>query len=98
MDESGVRRWLDGAVIEAVRWDALATVAILTTSSGPVVDDVFWLLGGDGGTGVVVPSEHAPDGFTQRLQELPGFDNEALIEAMLCAEDKLFSCWSSADL
>ena len=96
MDESGVRRCLDDAVIESVSWDELATVAVLTTASGPAVDDVFWLLGGSGDTGVVVPSEQAPDGLIQRLQQLPGFDNGAVVEAMYCAEDKVFPCWSAA--
>ncbi len=96
MDDSGVCRWRDDAIIEAVRWDELATVAILTTSFGPAIDDVFWLLGGSGGAGVVVPSEQVPEGLMQRLQELPGFDNEALINAMTCTEDRVFPCWSAA--
>lgn len=96
MDETGVRRWRDSAVIEAVKWDELATVAVVTTSSGPALDDVFWLLGGPGGTGVAVPSEQAPDGLIQRLQALPGFDNEALIRALTCTEDRVFPCWPTA--
>ena len=94
LDDTGVRRLRGPEVVEDVSWQALASVDIRTTSHGPFVDDLFWLLGDGTGLGVLVPSELAPEGFVQRLQELPGFDSEALTEAALCAEDALFHLWS----
>jgi hypothetical protein len=33
----------------------------------------------------------------ERLQRLPGFDNDALIQAMMSVEDAEFICWTRAD-
>ena len=48
VDETGVRR-RDRRGTEAVRWDALARVEIVTTDDGPWGEDFFWLLHGEGG-------------------------------------------------
>jgi len=57
-----------------------------------LLDDVFWVLVGESG-GCVVPSESdGADNLLSRLQKLPGFDNEALISAMGCTEDRKFLC------
>ncbi len=93
LDEKGVRRLRGADTVEQVAWDDLEAVDIRATSEGPAVDDVFWLLRGAGGGGVAVPSEQAPPGFLERLQQLPGFDDDAVIAAMCSAEDALFPCW-----
>lgn len=95
MDDIGVRRSRDGVVVEEVRWDELRRVEIVTTSDGPAMDDVFWLLEGTGNAGVVVPSEQVPQGMTERLQELPGFDNGEVIRAMSSTTDARFLCWDA---
>ncbi|HVX13746.1 MAG TPA: hypothetical protein VHC22_21370 [Pirellulales bacterium] len=67
---------------------------IETTDAGPTVEDVFWVLGGDD-SGCVVPSE--AEGMVElfeRLQCLPGFNNQAVIEAMSCAENRTHVCWN----
>lgn len=94
MDNTGVRKVVHGAVVEAITWDSLTAVEILTTSDGPISEDVFWGLHGTGVNGVVVPAGLAPDGFVERLQALPGFDNTALIAAMGSTTDASFPCWS----
>jgi len=33
----------------------------------------------------------------QGLQNLPGFNNEAVIESMTCVENKRFVCWQKDD-
>jgi hypothetical protein len=76
-----------------VEWEKLVGVAIRTTDEGPFVDDVFFLLVGDDSL-VVVPSE--ADGAKEllaRLQDLPGFDHQAVIAAMSCTENQTFPCW-----
>jgi hypothetical protein len=80
---------------ERVRWQDLRAVLIQTTSDGPGVDDFFWILVGEGAkSGCVVPSESVGcDSLLARLQELPGFDNEAVIRASQCLEDQRFLCW-----
>jgi hypothetical protein len=92
-DELGVTRTLADGRQESVRWDDLCEVVILTTDEGPMVDDVKWILRGTEG-GCLVPSETAGmDVLLPRLQELPGFDNEAVIAAMGCTDDRAFLCW-----
>jgi hypothetical protein len=93
MDEAGVLRLLGDQVVERVAWDRLVSVDVVTTSDGPMNEDVFFVLAGEDGTGVAVPSGLAPGGFVERLQLLEGFDDEELIRAMSCAVDARFHCW-----
>ena len=97
MDDDGVRRTRGDETIEGVRWAEIARVEIRTLPTGPLQDDVLWVLIALDGTGAVVPSEHAPNGFLERLQELRGFDNEAVIAAMGSTEDAAFTCWTRID-
>lgn len=93
MDAEGVRRLHGGRAVEAVAWADLALVDLVTSDQGPGADYVIWLLCAEDGTGVAVPSEQAPDGFLDRLQQLPGFDNETVAQAMGSATDARFRCW-----
>jgi hypothetical protein len=93
-DAERVTRTLADGRTETVRWSDLQEVAILTTDEGPYADDVIWLLAGTDG-GCAVPSE--TDGMNEllpRLQQLPGFDNEAVIRAMSSTADARFVCWA----
>lgn len=78
---------------QAVRWNDLAAVLIETTDQGPFKNDVFWVLVG-AKSRCVVPQEAAgSQELLARLQDLPGFDNAAVVEAMGTAENKTFICW-----
>ena len=78
---------------ESVTWDDLKAVAIETTDEGPFSMDVFWLLVGEHGGCVVPQGAKGEDVLLERLQQLPGFDNEAFIEAMGCTQNNRFLCW-----
>lgn len=78
---------------ESVTWDDLKAVAIETTDEGPFSMDVFWLLAGEHGGCVIPQGAKGEDVLLERLQKLPGFDNEAFIEAMGCTENNRFLCW-----
>lgn len=92
----GVTRTLGNGKVESVTWDELVEVAILTTSEGPFEEDVYWLLIGKSGGGCAVPQSLDPDGvILKRLQALPGFNNEAVIEAMGSVENATFVCWKA---
>ena len=94
VDERGVRRLVDGGVVEQVAWDELVGVDIVTTDQGPYAEDVFFVLHGKDGNGAVVPQEIAvAERLLERLQKLPGFDNGKVIEAMGCSENARFVCW-----
>ena len=94
--EKVVRTMPDGRV-ESLRWDDLQQVTIMTTSDGPMADDVFFMLHGKGQSGCAIPQgADGADALLQRLQQLPGFNNEAVIEAMSSTGDATFVCWKRA--
>ena len=75
-------------------WVSLPKVAIVTTAKGPIECDFFWVLVGDGGTECVIPQEADGSGdLPDRLQELPEFDHQAVIDASYTTENRTFLCW-----
>ena len=97
IDDLVVRRELGDGTIEEVAWEDLVEVQIVTTDEGPFVDDVFFLLAGRNGTGVCVP-QGAPGSapLLERLQRLPHFDNDQVIQAMMSSKNARFVCWKKA--
>ena len=77
---------------DGVRWDALAEVALMTTSRGPFEEDVFFVLTYDDGSSHAIPLGEATD-LLPRLQQLPGFDNETFIRTMGVSEDGVSTLW-----
>ena len=97
MDEDGVKQLEGDRVVDEVEWSQLIEVAIRTTPEGPWAEDFFWLLEKSGGGGLVVPQSAATElGLLQRLQRLPSFDNEKVIQATGSVNDETFICWSSS--
>jgi len=92
-DDEGARRLYLGETTHRVSWAELERIAIRTTDDGPFAEDLFWVLLGSGGTGFVIPSALVPDGLVERLQQLPGFDNHAVIEAMQSVTENVFVAW-----
>ncbi len=91
-DERVTCDWPDGDS-RVVTWDDLSAVVIHTTDTGPFAEDVFLVLDAADG-GCIIPQE--AEGFPElieRLQQLTGFDNEALISAMTCTDNATFPCW-----
>lgn len=94
IDDTGVRRELTEGRFESVTWDDLLEVSIVTTSDGPFAEDVFFVLAGRNGTGCAVPQSAAESSvLLEGLQRLPGFDNQAVIQAMTSTDDNKFVCW-----
>ena len=98
VDDWGVRRTM-GDLKEAVAWTELTEVSIFTTSEGPFVDDLFFVLRGAGESGVVVSQELAAEHkLLENLQaRLPDLDNETVIGAMGSTGDARFVIWPPAD-
>ncbi len=94
-DEDAVTRRKPDGTTQAVRWDDLREVTIATSNLGPWEDDVLWILTGrEGDEWLMVPSEaEGMDLLLDRLQKLPGFDNEAVIRAMGSTDLAFFPCW-----
>jgi hypothetical protein len=96
-DDDCVTRTMSNGVVEKVRWVDLEEVGILTTDEGPFADDVIWMLLGKNGTGCAVPSDTEGMGeLLSRLQQLPEFDNEAVVKAMGSTDNAKFVCWKRA--
>jgi hypothetical protein len=68
-------------------------VSILTTSGGPIADDVFWVLDSARLTLRVPQTTAGKDALADALCALPAFDHDNMIRAMACADDHLFPCW-----
>ncbi len=79
--------------IEALAWSELDGIYVLTTSGGPIADDVFWVLCSDRLRLHVPQTAAGEDALARALSALPGFDHENLIRAMSCSDDHLFTCW-----
>jgi hypothetical protein len=80
--------------IQSIRWDELDEVGIVTTDEGPFVEDVFFMLLSNDKKGCAIPqSADGNEPLLTRLQMLPGFDNNALIEAMGCTSNQNFRLW-----
>ena len=95
-EELIVCRQVEAGPTRTVRWADLERVLIETTSGGPFVEDVFWVLLGRPG-GCVIPIAAAGiDPLVARLARLPGFDHSAVSEAMKCTTDRTFLCWKRA--
>ena len=92
-DDKLVRCHRPGGTAEQVSWDELTAVEILTTDAGPFVCDVFFVLHGND-RGCVVPQEaEGCNELLERLQKLPGFNNQAVIDAMCCTSNARFPAW-----
>jgi hypothetical protein len=86
----------DGTV-RVMRWADITSVAIVTNDRGPFEEDVFWLLGTRDNS-LLIPQMAAGTGdLLARVQQFPGFDNDAVIAAMGSVENQVFPCWRAGD-
>lgn len=97
LSDEGVSCAGPNGVVEAVEWDDLKEVAIVTTDEGPFAADVMWLLLGEK-SGCMVPlGATGEDKLIERLQALPGFNNEVMIDAMSSTSNRKFVCWEKKE-
>lgn len=78
--------------IEQVRWDALERVEIVSTGEGPMHPDMFWVLHGVSGGCAIPWGASGESVLLARLQQLPGFDNQAVIRAASQASAARWTC------
>jgi hypothetical protein len=84
--------------IENVEWDDLQSVEIVTTVKGPFLPDVFWVLNGLRTRCVIPQGATGEMDLLNRLQKLPGFQNEVGIKAMMSTDNARFLCWKRTPL
>jgi hypothetical protein len=89
-------RWTRGTTA-SIHWDDVQRVVIRTTDRGPFDDDVFLVLVTCSRSYVIPQQAAGAKELLSRLQQLPGFDNEAVIESMGCTDNRDFPCWERAE-
>ncbi len=99
IDDAGITRSAKG-LREHVAWDDIVRVRIMTTDQGPQLEDVFFILDGRNGNGCMIRHDLAVQGqLLKALQgRLEGMNNEAVIEAMLSIEKRMFTVWEEKSL
>lgn len=92
---TGITIHRPGGGTESVLFADLEAVIIETNDTGPLGNDVWWILAGrDLKSGCVFPMGSSGEGDAlARLQKLPGFDNRAVIRAMGSCTCQKFLCW-----
>jgi hypothetical protein len=91
-DETITFRWAGGST-SSLRWENIERVVIRTTDAGPFDDDVFFVVQAAGTTYVIPQGAAGTNQLRERLQQLPDFDNEAIINSMGCTDNQEFVCW-----
>ena len=79
--------------LEWVAWEDLQSVEIVTTDGGPRAVDVFWVLHGTAAGCIVPLGATGERQLVERLQDLPGFDHQALSKAMAESGNSRVVCW-----
>ncbi|MES2819634.1 MAG: hypothetical protein V4812_11690 [Pseudomonadota bacterium] len=81
---------------ERVALTDLRAVIIETNDSGPWGSDLWWILVGSQNNGCVFPGGATGEQvILAALQQLPGFDNERLMQAMTSIGNGRFLCWEN---
>ena len=82
-----------GSTNESVKWNDLQRVEILTTADGPFAPDMFWVLYGST-DGCVIPwGATGESELINRLQALPGFRNDVIVNAVSLTTNNQLPCW-----
>jgi hypothetical protein len=83
---------------DEILWAHVTRARIITTGGGPWVEDVYFVLEGEGGKGCVVPHDAAVR--TKLLEEihakLAGVDDRKVIEATGCTSKSSFVIWEKS--
>jgi len=95
-DEEGVHTLSPDGSRQHLAWAELRAVLIETNDSGPFGADVWWILVGRDHHLSIPQGAFGEAALFERLQALPGFNNEMVISAMQSVENKLFLCWEEA--
>ena len=93
VDDERVTCTPPGGAAQSMAWQDVQAVLIETNDLGPFEPDVFWVIVGAEARCIVPQGATGEQALLAKLQALPNFDNEALIEAMSSTENRVFACW-----
>jgi len=94
LDDRGVGRVAPDGAERLLEWAELREVRIVTRPAPTLSEGVSFELRGTT-TSISIPRPEATQDFIDRLQELPGFDTEVLIEAIGSTGHAEFVCWQA---
>mgnify|MGYP001544696844 CR=1 FL=1 len=77
---------------------AKAVFDVIGPYQGPFDDDVFFVIETADKNFVIPQAAPGASQLLERFQQLPGFDNEAVIDSMGCTDNKEFVCWERRTL
>ena len=94
-DDERIVHYLRSGRTESIAWSDVGEVEILTTDDGPAMEDFFWIIqSADHSKGCAVSGgADGMDRLLVRLQALPGFRNEAVIDALGSTRRARFAVW-----
>ncbi|MFK8112159.1 MAG: hypothetical protein AB8B91_08140 [Rubripirellula sp.] len=95
IDEAAFTCTRSDQTLASIHWTDLKRVLIVTTDEGPFLEDVFFVLDAGEHSFVIPQSDPLSGVLLERLQELPGFDNEAVVQSMGSVSNDRFVCWES---
>lgn len=80
-----------------IEWDELQAIFIQTNDQGPFTTDVYWILQGKTGLLRIPQGAKGEQELLSQVQQLPNFNNEAVIQAMSSSTNSFFVCWRKED-
>lgn len=94
-DDQGVTCRFPSGTTQELPWEELKAVVIETNDRGPWEEDVYFILFSDikDHFCAIPQCSKGTQELLARLQQLPGFDNEAIISSMGCTSNRGFLCW-----
>jgi hypothetical protein len=97
--DEGVLRQLARGDSEFVRWTDLREVSIVMTQGVSLSEEYFYVLAGNGTSGVLVGQALATKyDLLSHLSKLPGFDHRNITSAMASPVNQKFTLWRAAPL
>lgn len=90
-----VRYEMPDGTIQSITWDEVEEIGVVRTDEGPVSDDLFFTLtSANREKGCAIPQSAAGmDALIVHLEDLPGFNNIALGQAMGSTTNAVFELW-----
>jgi hypothetical protein len=85
------------AVVTTLALSELERIVILTTSEGPYVCDVFWVLESDAAVCSFASESEGANAVVSALMALPGFDYGAGVLAAGSVSESIFPVWKRVD-
>lgn len=80
---------------EPIAWPAqeFEEIGIQTTTAGPFIEDVFWVVRAQGKSVCIPHESDAAKALLEYASRLERFDWEPFIQAMSSTENRYFRCW-----